>query len=73
MLRTDTPVPGAAARRYAWPRLTHRLVPVLQRHFLVWRKLAIPSLLANVADPLITLVAFGYGLGQLLNPIGGAP
>lgn len=73
MLRIETPVPGIAARRYAWPRLTHRLVPVLRRHFLVWRKLAIPSLLANVADPLITLVAFGYGLGQLLNPIGGVP
>lgn len=73
MLQTAANLPAASARRYAWPRLTHRLVPVLRRHFLVWRKLAIPSLLANVADPLITLVAFGYGLGQLLNSIDGVP
>ncbi|MEN9315089.1 MAG: hypothetical protein RIS35_1482, partial [Pseudomonadota bacterium] len=30
------------------------------------------SLLANVADPLITLVAFGYGLGRLMPSIDGA-
>jgi lipooligosaccharide transport system permease protein len=29
--------------------------------------------LANVADPLITLVAFGYGLGALLREIEGVP
>jgi lipooligosaccharide transport system permease protein len=60
-------------RRYAPPVLSLRLVPVMRRHFLVWRKLALPSLLANVADPLITLVAFGYGLGRLLPEVGGVP
>jgi lipooligosaccharide transport system permease protein len=59
--------------RYALPVLSPRLVPVLRRHVLVWRKLALPSLLANVADPLITLVAFGYGLGALLGAVGGVP
>jgi lipooligosaccharide transport system permease protein len=54
-----------------WP--TRRLLPVIRRHALVWRKLAAPSLLANVADPLITLVAFGYGLGALLREIDGVP
>jgi lipooligosaccharide transport system permease protein len=48
-------------------------VPVFRRHLLVWRKLALPSVLANVADPLITLVAFGYGLGALLREIDGVP
>jgi lipooligosaccharide transport system permease protein len=57
----------------AVPLITRRLLPVLRRHFLVWRKLAAPSLLANVADPLITLVAFGYGLGRLLPQIDGVP
>ena len=55
------------------PRLTVRLLPVMRRHGLVWRKLAAPSLLANVADPLITLVAFGYGLGALLPRVEGVP
>ena len=51
------------------PRPSLRMLPVLRRHLLVWRKLALPSLLANVADPLITLVAFGYGLGALVGHI----
>ncbi|MFZ9406130.1 MAG: ABC transporter permease [Burkholderiaceae bacterium] len=57
----------------ALPRPSLRFIPVLRRHALVWRKLALPSLLANVADPLITLVAFGYGLGALLREIDGVP
>jgi hypothetical protein len=36
--------------RYAPPALSPRLIPVMRRHFLVWRKLALPSLLANVAE-----------------------
>ena len=64
---------GPAPGRYAPPRLTGRMVPVIRRHLLVWRKLALPSVLANIADPLITLVAFGYGLGALLREIDGVP
>jgi lipooligosaccharide transport system permease protein len=62
-----------ARQLWARPRLSWRLLPVLRRHMLVWRKLAIPSLLANAADPLITLVAFGYGLGALLPQVEGVP
>ncbi|MEI7443991.1 MAG: ABC transporter permease [Burkholderiales bacterium] len=64
---------AGAPGRYAPPVLTRRLVPVFRRHLLVWRKLALPSVLANIADPLITLVAFGYGLGALLREIDGVP
>jgi lipooligosaccharide transport system permease protein len=64
---------GRALRRWAPPSPSLRVVPVIRRHFLVWRKLAASSLIANVADPLITLVAFGYGLGRLLPEIGGVP
>lgn len=46
---------------------------VYRRNALVWRKLAPASLLGNVAEPLITLVAFGYGLGSLLNEVQGVP
>lgn len=42
-----------------------------QRNFLVWRKLALPSVLGNLADPLIYMLGLGYGLGGLLPEIGG--
>jgi lipooligosaccharide transport system permease protein len=46
---------------------------VVQRNLLVWRKLALPSLLGNIAEPLIVLVAFGYGLGSLVGEVQGLP
>ena len=39
------------------------------RNLLVWRKLAIPSLVGNIAEPLMWLVAFGYGLGALVGQV----
>ncbi len=59
--------------RYAPPRFSMRFVPVFRRNLLVWRKLALASLIGNVADPLIILVAFGYGLGRLLEYVDGVP
>lgn len=49
--------------------------PVWQRNLLVWKKLAIPSLVGNIAEPLMWLVAFGYGLGALVGqvPVDGQP
>ncbi|GAB4168128.1 MAG: ABC transporter permease [Rhodocyclaceae bacterium] len=49
-----------------------RFVPVWRRNFLVWRKLAIPSILGNLADPMIYMLGLGYGLGKLLPEVGGA-
>jgi lipooligosaccharide transport system permease protein len=46
-----------------------RFWPVFMRNLLVWRKLAIPSLVANIAEPLMWLVAFGYGMGALVGEI----
>ena len=51
------------------PQLSMRWWPVFLRNLLVWRKLAIPSLLGNIAEPLMWLVAFGYGLGSLVGQI----
>jgi lipooligosaccharide transport system permease protein len=59
------------ARLYALPSLSLRFVAVWRRHFLVWRKLAIPSILGNLADPLIMLFGLGYGLGAVLGDVGG--
>ena len=58
---------------YAVPRITPRFWPVVLRNLLVWRKLAVPSVVGNIAEPLITLVAFGYGLGSLVGEIAGRP
>ena len=55
------------------PSLSLRFVPVWRRNFLVWRKLAIPSILGNLADPMIYMLGFGYGLGALLPEVGGLP
>jgi lipooligosaccharide transport system permease protein len=57
--------------RYAFPALSLRFLAVWRRHFLVWRKLAIPSILGNLADPMIMLFGLGYGLGAMLGNLGG--
>lgn len=57
------------------PSFSSRLgwLPVWRRNFLVWRKLALPSVLGNLADPLIYMLGLGYGLGALLPSIDGQP
>ena len=56
---------------YALPRLSVRFVPVWRRNFLVWTKLAAPSVLFNLADPTIYMLGLGYGLGAFLPEVGG--
>ncbi|MFN4262227.1 MAG: ABC transporter permease [Thioalkalivibrionaceae bacterium] len=43
------------------------------RHALVWRKLLGPSLLGNFGEPLLYLLAFGYGFGRLIGEVDGVP
>jgi len=62
---------SANARLFAAPRVSLRFLPVWRRHFLVWRKLTIPSILGNLADPLLYMLGFGYGLGALLPEMQG--
>lgn len=61
----------ADSRASFWrsPRVSLRFWPVFLRNLLVWRKLAIPSLVGNIAEPLIWLVAFGYGMGALVGQV----
>ena len=59
------------ARTHALPRLSFRFVPVWGRNFRVWRKLWLPSILGNLADPMIYMLGLGYGLGSLLPSIDG--
>jgi lipooligosaccharide transport system permease protein len=53
------------------PMLSMRWRHVWQRNFLVWKKLAIPSVLGNLADPMIYMFGLGYGLGSLMPEING--
>jgi lipooligosaccharide transport system permease protein len=62
-----------SALHYRLPGLSLRFIPVWRRNLLVWRKLAVASVIGNIAEPMITLLAFGYGLGSLLQQIDGVP
>jgi lipooligosaccharide transport system permease protein len=55
------------------PHVSARFLQVWRRNFLVWRKLAIPSMLGNLADPMLYMLALGYGLGGLLPTVEGMP
>ena len=55
------------------PQLSTRAFAVWRRNYLVWKKLAIPSVLGNLADPMIYLFGLGYGLGGLLPEVAGVP
>lgn len=67
---TGPTVPGHGAPS-VWrvPALSLRFWPVFLRNLLVWKKLAIPSLVGNIAEPLMWLVAFGYGMGALVGQV----
>lgn len=69
MVKSEEPAPPLPD-----PRRPHfGFLPVYRRNLLVWRKLAVASMLANIAEPLITLMAFGYGLGRLIDRVDGVP
>lgn len=48
-----------------------RFLHVWRRNLLVWRKLALPSVLGNLADPLLYMVGLGYGLGSMVPQMQG--
>jgi lipooligosaccharide transport system permease protein len=56
---------------FAPPSVTLRFVHVWLRNFLVWRKLAISSMVGNLADPMLYMMGLGYGLGSLLPQVNG--
>ena len=61
------------AKDFRPPVLSLRFAHVWRRNFLVWRKLAIPSMLGNLADPMLYLLGLGYGLGSFVGEVGGLP
>ena len=63
------PTPPQPQSIWRAPAVSLRFWPVFLRNLLVWRKLAIPSLVGNIAEPLMWLVAFGYGMGALVGQV----
>jgi lipooligosaccharide transport system permease protein len=53
------------------PSISLRFIQLWRRNALVWRKLAVPSMLGNLADPMIYMLGFGYGLGRMLPDVFG--
>jgi lipooligosaccharide transport system permease protein len=60
-------------RDFRFPSLSARFLPVWRRNYLVWTKLAVPSVLGNLADPMLYMLALGFGLGGLLPQVQGVP
>ena len=53
------------------PEISLRWTAVWRRNQLFWRKLAIASVLGNIADPLLYMIALGYGIGSFIPEVGG--
>lgn len=63
---------GAAQAKLLANAFVHlRWTKVWHRHALVWRKLMGPALLGNIGEPLLYLLALGYGLGTLVGDLQG--
>jgi len=56
---------------YFLPQFSLRFIPIWQRNYLVWKKMAGPSILGHLADPVIYMLGLGYGLGGMLPEVGG--
>ena len=46
-------------------------IAVWRRNYLVWKKLAVESVVGNIIEPLFYLVGFGLGLGSMLPEVDG--
>ena len=55
------------------PRIGRRTLHVWRRDARVWTKYAKASLVGHLGEPLLSLVALGFGLGAFVGEIGGVP
>ena len=59
-------------RHWSLPSFSLRCVHVWRRNLLVWKKLALASMIGNLADPMLYMLGFGYGLGRMMpDAFGG--
>ncbi|WP_053568128.1 ABC transporter permease [Caballeronia cordobensis] len=55
----------------ALPANATHWMSVWRRNYLVWKKLAIASMIGNLADPMIYLFGLGLGLGLMVGHVDG--
>ena len=55
------------------PAPSRRMLRLVLRNWMVWRKLIGPSLVTHLAEPAIFLFGFGLGMGSLVGEVGGLP
>nr|AAK00161.1 probable nodulation ABC transporter permease [Bradyrhizobium sp. WM9] len=55
---------GAPCQSMEW-------IAVWRRNFLVWRKVALASILGNLAEPMSSLFGLGFGLGMIIGGVEG--
>jgi lipooligosaccharide transport system permease protein len=60
--------------RFGWPKLTYRVWKVWRRNFDVFMKTIHINFLPSLLEPILYLIAFGFGLGILVSgPVEGYP
>ncbi|AIC29900.1 MULTISPECIES: ABC transporter permease [Rhizobium] len=55
----------------ALPANAWNWIAVWRRNYLAWKKIALASILGNLADPMIYLFGLGFGLGVVVGRIDG--
>ncbi len=63
--------PGGGAVSRICSVSAKNILRVVQRNARVWWKYKVPSLVGNLGQPLLFLIAFGLGLGQQIETIAG--
>ncbi|WP_342710112.1 ABC transporter permease [Bradyrhizobium sp. B124] len=53
------------------PANAYNWIAVWRRNFLAWRKVALASVLGNLADPITNLFGLGFGLGLIVGRVEG--
>ncbi|MBB4396588.1 ABC transporter permease [Bradyrhizobium sp. ERR14] len=53
------------------PANAYNWVAVWRRNFLAWKKVALASILGNLADPITNLFGLGFGLGLIVGRVEG--
>jgi lipooligosaccharide transport system permease protein len=75
MSEHTVPIPPTVGRpaRKKLPEVSHRAVHVWYRDFKVWTTYYKASLIGNLGEPLLYLLAMGWGLGKMVGTVNGIP
>lgn len=75
------PVPGEPAgagvrgvgTAVEWPRFSSRALVMWRRNWLAWRYYMVTSITANLVQPVLNLLALGFGVGLFVQDVNGLP